>query len=209
MGVDPDRAGAALADLAACYSGPDRHHHDLAHAVSVRRLIEELATAEDSSAAGGVGVDDLRVAALAAWYHDAVYDPTAADNEARSAELARAALVGLGVPPSVAEQVDRVIRLTADHRVDPADRAAAILLDADLAILGAPPAVYGRYAAGIRAEFAAVPDDRYRAGRRAVLEGLLARPQLYVTREGRRRFDAAARANLRREIDALDDRGDP
>ena len=44
-------------------------------------------------------------AQLAAWYHDAVYDPKAKDNEARSAELAERELGALGLPAQVVKHV--------------------------------------------------------------------------------------------------------
>jgi predicted metal-dependent HD superfamily phosphohydrolase len=78
-----------------------------------------------------------------------------------------------------------------------------MLLDADLAVLGADEAAYDRYAAAIRREYAWVPEDRYRAGRARVLEDFLGRPQVYHTAAMRSRAEDRARANLRREVAAL------
>ena len=98
---------------------------------------------------------------------------------------------------------------TAAHRLAGdlvATPGAACFLDADLAVLGAEPPIYDRYAAAIRTEYGHLDDAAYRAGRRAVLESLAARPHLYLSGRGRARFDAPARANLGREIAALADR---
>ncbi|MGZ7283798.1 HD domain-containing protein, partial [Streptococcus pyogenes] len=61
----------------------------------------------------------------------------------------------------------------------PTLRDTQVLLDADLAILGASEERYKRYAADIRKEYAWVPEADYRKGRAAVLERFLAAPRLY------------------------------
>jgi predicted metal-dependent HD superfamily phosphohydrolase len=143
--------------------------------------------------------------ALAAWYHDAVYDPRAAppDNEEASATLASHELASMGVPPDTVAEVGRLVRLTAGHQAEPGDHNGALLCDADLAILAADEAEYDAYAAAVRREYAQVPEDAYRAGRTAVLEHLLALPELYRLADLRAAWEARARANLRREITRL------
>ncbi len=180
-------AEAAFADLAARYAEPGRHYHTLDHIAAVLDVLGDLG---DSSTA----------LPLAAWYHDAVYDPRAADNEGRSADLARAALPALGVPGEVVGETARLILLTKTHRAAAGDEAGQWLLDADLAVLGADPETYDRYAAAIRREYAWVPDADYRAGRRRVLEGFLARPRIFFHLK---HAEAPARRNVRREVEAL------
>lgn len=145
--------------------------------------------------------DDPRAVELAAWFHDAVYDPQAAPgaSEAASAQLAVAAL---GDDP-VAPEVGRLVVLTAGHDVEPGDGNGAVLADADLAILGSPPERYDRYAADVRAEYAHLDDATWRAGRSAVLRSFLGRDRIYRTDRFHARFNAVARANLARELAAL------
>lgn len=181
--------------LAAAYSAPDRHYHNLEHLAEVFRVAARLTSI----------TDDPRAVQLAIWFHDAVYDPRAADNEARSADLAATLLGPLGVPRSELERVARLIHATA-HRPDdrpPGDRETMILLDADLAILGAAPERYARYAAAIRQEYAWVPDADYRAGRAAVLDRFLARPRVFWTDLAFQEGEAPARANMLAERDKL------
>jgi predicted metal-dependent HD superfamily phosphohydrolase len=106
--------------------------------------------------------DDPTAVQLAIWFHDAVYDPRASDNETRSADLAVDLLSSIGVPGSVIEKVVRLVRATAhlSSGVPPTDRDTATLLDADLAILGSSPARYQRYAADIRKEYAWLAPSR-------------------------------------------------
>jgi predicted metal-dependent HD superfamily phosphohydrolase len=142
---------------------------------------------------------------LAAWCHDAVYDPRAGGdaNERASAELAGELLADLGLPPDEVAEVRRLVLLTAGHAVGTGDPDGALLCDADLAVLAAPTEAYDRYAAAVRREYAHVPEPDFRAGRAAVLAGLLALPALYRLPEPHARWEVPARANLSRELAAL------
>ncbi|HLH45915.1 MAG TPA: hypothetical protein VKV25_02075, partial [Acidimicrobiales bacterium] len=101
------------------------------------------------------------------------------------------------------DEVERLVLLTVDHVAGPGDEAGAALCDADLAVLGRPPAGYLQYVELVRAEYAAVPEGGWRRGRAAVLHALLGRPAIYATAEGRRRWEEAARRNLTAELAAL------
>ncbi len=165
------------------WSEPQRYYH----------TVEHLAACLDL-------VGDEPVVALAVWGHDAVYDPTAADNEERSAVLTGELLAECQVPAAVVEEVTRLVRLTAGHAVAADDRNGALLADADLAILAAPWPDYVRYVAAVRAEYAHVPDDLWRIGRSTVLQSLLALPTLYHHTPA---LESPARTNLHRELDSL------
>jgi predicted metal-dependent HD superfamily phosphohydrolase len=101
-------------------------------------------------------------------------------------------------------EVVRLVRLTAHHRPAPGDRDGQVLSDADLAILAAGPERYAAYVAGVRAEYATVPDGDFRRGRAAVLRDLLAKPELFHTAVGRERWEERARTNVARELAALE-----
>ncbi|MBO9523073.1 MAG: hypothetical protein J7518_16190 [Nocardioidaceae bacterium] len=167
--------------------GDDRGYHDQRHLAEVLARIDEL------------GEGDSPAIVLAAWFHDAVYDG-GADDEERSALLAETELAGEDVDVT---EVARLVRLTSDHDPAPGDHAGAVLCDADLAILAADPDRYAEYAAGVRRDFAHVPDEDFRAGRLAVLTELLARESLFRTEHARRAWDPRARENLAREISEL------
>ena len=110
--------------------------------------------------------------ALAALFHDAVYDPTRADNEAVSADLARSTPRRSSAGRRTgAATVRRLVLATARHTPRRTDEA--VLVDADLAILGAEPKDYAAYVQGVRAEYAHVTDEQWRAGRAAVLRRFL------------------------------------
>ncbi|WP_067848311.1 metal-dependent phosphohydrolase [Nocardia lijiangensis] len=181
------------ADLVHRYSEPHRRYHTVEHLAAMLRVIDELIDQADDAAA----------VRYAAFFHDAVYAVDRADNEERSAELAEAALEKLGAPTELVREVGRLVRLTKTH--DPAreDRNGGVLCDADLAVLAADEPGYAAYAAAVRAEYIHVPDELYRAGRTAVLEGLARQPRLFHTEIARERYESAARANLQRELATL------
>lgn len=171
------------------YREPHRAYHDERHLAEVLVALDALTGAAAPAAV-----------LLAAYWHDAVYDPRATDSEERSALLAERELPPLGLG---AGEVARLVRLTATHDPAPEDGAAALLCDADLAVLAAPPQRYAQYAAGVRAEYAHVADEAFRAGRAAVLRRFLDRPAVYATAAGRERWEAAARRNVAAELVAL------
>jgi len=187
--LDAEPANDIGFDLAACHTEPHRHYHTMEHITAVLGHLRDLSAATPT-------------ARLAAFFHDAVYDPTRSDNEAQSAELAREVLHAVDRPE--ADDVAAIVLATAKHELpDGAPRDTAPFLDADLAILAARPDVYDTYTQHVRAEYAHVPDDDFRSGRRAILQNFLERDQLYFTTAGQARFEVAARANLRREISLL------
>lgn len=181
-------AGPVGRDLLARYAEPHRHYHDQRHLAEVLDALDLLG--------GGPS------AQLAAWFHDAVYDPRRSDNEDRSAELAAELLTGHRTPTEITE-VARLVRLTASHQPAADDPDGALLCDADLSVLGATATRYQEYAAAVRQEYGHLPDGAFDRGRAAILNDLLARPAIYRTAAGSARWEQAARANLRREL------GDP
>ena len=174
-------------NLLAAYADPSRGYHDTRHLTEVLDRLDELAATTDF---------DPEPVRLAAWFHDGVYDGTA-DAEERSALWALAA----GVPG--ADEVARLVRMTEHHKPADDDLNGCALSDADLAILAAPFERYTEYAATVRREYAEIPDDLFAAGRAAILGDLLAKPTLFHTAHAREHWEAAARANVERELSAL------
>ena len=191
-------AAVVAGGLGAKYTQPHRAYHNLVHVEDVLLRIEELAPPPEHELA----------LALAAWFHDAVYQPDRDDNEERSAYAAYDALEQAGGSPVLMAEVVRLIRLTASHEPDPDDIAGAVLCDADLAILGASRDKYVQYAQAIRQEYVHVPMTEYHAGRTRVLQTFLAREHIYSTPYGREHWDAAARENIDAEIACFTTDGD-
>lgn len=185
--------GEALrTELEARYAEPQRHYHTLQH------LGECLAWFERERAAAERPAE----VALALWFHDAVYDVHAHDNEARSADWARDAMRAAGAAPEAAARVHALVMATR-HDAVPVGRDAELLIDIDLSILGAEPTRFDEYERQVHAEYGFVPPEVRRPRRREILQRFLAREAIYATPRLHALLEARARANLARSIAAL------
>src|SRR6478609_10569647 len=137
--------------LLAAYSKPHRHYHDVEH---LRAVLDRVDLLERYTL-------DADVVRVAAWFHDAVYDPDRDGNETASALLAETVLDRMDVEEDTVAEVSRLVRLTATHTSAPDDRDAHVLCDADLAVLGGGQDEYVMYASAIRLEYAHVDDGTF------------------------------------------------
>jgi predicted metal-dependent HD superfamily phosphohydrolase len=185
--------GGLFNQLVRAYGEPQRHYHTLQH------LRECLAHLE---AASSLARHPAEVE-LALWFHDAVYDPKRQDNEQRSADWARESVHAAGCSSAVGGRVAALVLATAAHEAPADDPDLQLLLDIDLAILGAGPARFAEYEQQVRAEYAHVPEADWRAGRARLLAGFLARPRIYTTPPFHDALEERARANLTQAIAAL------
>ena len=171
--------------LVAAYAEPQRRYHDGTH---IAECLAELDGARQL-------VRDPVAVEAAIWFHDAVYDPRAGDNEERSAGLAEVCLAQAGGRPELRAAVADLVLATKTHKAEPGSDAA-VLIDIDLAILGRDAVRFRRYDRQIRAEYAWVPEDVYRSKRAEVLGGFLARDRIYATAQFHAAYEQQARANL-------------
>lgn len=192
VGARGDVAGAG-ANLLGRWAEQHRHYHDLAHLGAVLDRVDELAPS----------ARDVETVRLAAWFHDAVYDPKAEDNEARSALLAKVVLTGMRVADAQIADVVRLVALTSSHQPVDGDTDGAVLCDADLAVLAGDDAAYTAYADAVREEYGHLDDTTFREGRAAVLRALLDRQALFSTEHGRASWEQPARTNLTAELERL------
>lgn len=185
-------------ELAGLYMAPDRHYHNLNHIKALLRLLE----------ANRAEFADAEAIEAAIWFHDAIYDSRAKDNEAKSAALAVEKLTGAVEPKRVA-RIAAMIEATATHTVPEFAHAAsrsdaALFLDMDLSILGAPPADFDAYELAVRKEYGWVAEEAWREGRAAVLRTFLSREHIFHTDTFRRIYEARARKNMARSLVGLE-----
>jgi predicted metal-dependent HD superfamily phosphohydrolase len=160
---------------------------------------------EDLTDAGELTGVDASLGRVAAWLHDAVYDPTAVvgANESASAELAESLLPRVPLDAGAVATVVELVRMTADHAVRRDSPLHRAFHDADLWILAASEHRFDEYCLQVREEYAAVPDPLFRAARAQILRDLVGADGIYLTAYGRTHWDAPARANLDRELARL------
>lgn len=178
--------------LRTMYSEPQRFYHNLAHV--------ESCLAEFDSAGQLVQRPDL--VEFSIWYHDAIYDTKAKDNEEQSAQLAYDACLDARLPHGFATGTRDLI-LATKHDVVPQGIDARLLIDVDLSILGKSAQEFDEYEQNIRREYSWVPEDQFRQGRSAILQMFLDRDSIYLTDFFKVKYESQARENLQRSIDAL------
>lgn len=190
LGLGPD--DATLADLTARYREPHRRYHGLSHLEACLMIFEEVrALATPPVVASEV--------VMALFFHDAIYVPFARDNEAESATLATEVLARAGLDQEASARIEEAI-LATRHAEENLSATAALVVDVDLSILATPAPVFDAYEDAVRAEYAALDDARFAEGRAAFVRSMLARAWLYSTPGLRERWEADARANLRRSL---------
>ena len=174
------------------YREPHRHYHDVRHVRWVVRHVETIAA--------GQTIVDLDAIVAAAFFHDAVYDPTGSHNEFASGRLATRALTEMGWAATRIATVDAMILATAHHRLTDAAVDDTVLFAADLAVLAAEPAGYSDYVRNIRREYGHVSDADWVTGRSAVLRSFLERDAIFAPFLELDRWERRARGNIAAEL---------
>lgn len=198
--ADPGLAHKAGEELVNRWREPHRVYHSTLHLAVVLDALDSIA------AETRVSERALWRARLALWFHDAVHDGVARQDEERSAALVAellGPLAGSEVSSADVDEIARLVLVTADHDPAPDDVVGGLVSDADLAVLGGSPAVYTRYTRQVRAEYCDVPDPLFRSGRSEVLRTLLAGALLFRTAPGAARWQHSAETNLRAELALL------
>lgn len=186
----PDGLSQALVDA---YAQPPRAYHSFNHVQEVLKHFHSVPAWQHP-----------REVYLAVLFHDAIYFAGKSDNEARSADLALQSIATFLPGESLDTALVRtLIELTARHgklsRED-LDEETRHFLDCDMAILGAPAERFDAYDAAIAEEYRDVPKLIYKFNRNRFLKHLLEVDRIFLSDLFHSRFDAAARANLRRAL---------
>lgn len=179
-------------DVIAKYNEPHRFYHTQQHLAECLDKLSELRQ---------LAINPAEIE-LALWFHDAVYDPTSHDNELLSAEWAKSSIVAAGLDNAIAERVFDLIMAT-QHHAKPENTDTQVLIDIDLAILGANPERYYEYEQQIRQEYAFAPEPIFKAKRAEILQRFLAQPSIFTTPLFIERYERQARANINQAVGQL------
>lgn len=178
--------------LVACYSEPHRKYHTMQHLNECFTYLEKLRSLAEHPA-------EIE---LALWFHDAIYNPRSKDNEEKSAKWVRSSAQANGLSSDSVIRLYNLVMATR-HNAVVVDRDAVILVDIDLAILGAEPTRFDEYEDQIREEYSWVPRSLYQSERRKILLGFAHRQTIYGTEQFRALFEAQARDNIARSLARL------
>jgi predicted metal-dependent HD superfamily phosphohydrolase len=171
--------------LLAAYSEPERRYHTVQHLSECLTLLDRYRE---------LSAEPAEVE-IALWFHDGIYDVRGSQNEIHSAEWAEREMRAAGVAPERVARVSELI-LATRHAVPPQGQDQMLVVDIDLAILGAPRSRFDEYEAQIRAEYSWVPGFLFRAQGRQVLAEFLCRDPIYSTPALRDALEGRARDNL-------------
>ena len=171
--------------LIAAYSEKQRAYHTLQHLYECLVFLDLIRA----------DLNDAYAVALALWFHDALYDPQAKDNELKSAELFEQYL-SQDLSIDIVQKIKRWILATQMHKAtDELD--LQFLLDIDLAILAASPERFAEYEQQIQQEYAWIDPDIYLIKRKQVLAHFYQTEPLYQTEYFQQNFEQKAKENLR------------
>lgn len=142
---------------------------------------------------------------LAIWFHDAVYNFPAVENEKLSAAFF------LEVSDEVVESAFRhkvaALVMATEHLEVPTDADQRILVDVDLSSFGLPWEQFAADGKNIRQELHYLSDARFYSGQIAFMESLLARKTIFNTDYFFDQYEQKARENVSQYLSALRDRG--
>jgi predicted metal-dependent HD superfamily phosphohydrolase len=192
------RLGVSLPDallyqkLIACYSEPHRKYHTLQHLGECFSHLSEIRFLAEHP----------HEIEIALWFHDAIHDTTGKNNEEKSADWAQAAALANGLSQETAARIHALVIATR-HDAVPASRDAEIIIDVDLAILGATPERFAEYETQVRQEYAWVSSLVYQRERSKILNAFLKRKNIYSTLYFQINHEERARENLRRALAEL------
>jgi predicted metal-dependent HD superfamily phosphohydrolase len=172
--------------LIAAYSEKQRAYHTLQHLYECLVLLDSIRS----------DLKDAYSVELALWFHDAIYDPHAKDNELKSAELLEQ-YMAQDLSVEIVEKIKRWIIATQKHE-STNELELQFLLDIDLAILAASSERFEEYEQQIQQEYAWVDPDVYSIKRKEVLAHFYQTEPLYQTEYFQQNFEQRAKQNLNR-----------
>jgi predicted metal-dependent HD superfamily phosphohydrolase len=182
--------------LADHYEEPHRYYHTSRHIAECLAEFDPVRHLANSP----VAVE------LALWFHDAIYDTHAADNEEQSALLARQCISKAGGEPQLVEAVSDLVLVTRSHGHS-RHKDAGLLMDVDLSILGKDEERFWEFEAQVRQEYGWVPEAIFNEKRSEILEGFLLRDRIYTTKWFFEGLEQRARSNLKASVARLRGRG--
>jgi predicted metal-dependent HD superfamily phosphohydrolase len=173
--------------LLTAYSEEHRYYHTPEHLYHLIGLLREASVTDPA-------------VYWASFYHDYVYVAGRQDNEAKSAEIAKAQMLELNIDLKVINRCGDLILLTKTHQLNNSDPDAAAFLDADMAILGVNEKTYADYVDRVQKEYSSIPAFLFNRGRKKFVETCLNQNRLFNTDYFFDRFETQARKNLAWEL---------
>ncbi|NVK32063.1 MAG: hypothetical protein HWE20_13735 [Gammaproteobacteria bacterium] len=174
-----------FAVLDSLYSAPSRQFHNWQHIESLFEYFDRFSFV----------IKAPQAVSLAIFYHDAIYDERADDNEARSASLYAEHALLLGIPAVISKEVVILIDATR-HIAAQTHTDAAVMADLDLMPLAVRSDVFRQNSTKVRKEFSSLSDKEFSRRQFKFMSALLDRSSIYQTPVIRDAMEAGARQNV-------------
>lgn len=192
-GSTNDNGSGMYQRLLLAYNEPHRVYHRMTHVESCFRIFQDVVYLAENP-------DAL---ALAIWFHDAIYDIDANDNEQRSADW---------FMQETKHVFDDALRdtvyghiLATMHCGEPLqDHDSQIMVDIDLFSFGKPWPEFLRDSEDVRAEKPHIPDEQFYPKQCGFQQFLLEQPRFFHSDYFYRHYEKQARQNLTRFMALID-----
>jgi len=186
-----DRIINSYIELLKRYNEPHRKYHNLKH---INDCLAEFSKVFHLA-------KEPNALELAIWYHDAIYEIGASDNEKKSSFLADGIMSGFLVSEELIKTVKDIIVAT-EHNKIPESFDAKLMLDIDISNIGSADK-FKETNKLIREEYSLVPDNLFASGRSNILQSFLDRSSIYLTEIFQERYEQSARENITSAIREL------
>lgn len=200
LGAKMYHAPALHVSLLKAWNEPHRTFHTPDH------LRDCLFHLEQERWGGLIDTADRGRLALALWFHDAICDVRAPDNEEKSSAWAMQSLALLDLSAENLDIVRHLILSTKLNYTPTSCPLEAWIRDIDLHMFGIEYKRFAKYTHDIRSEFSWVDDLNYRRGIDFVMRRLINQPTgIYQTEAGRLDYEDTARNNIQLYLQGLQD----
>lgn len=181
----PDNSSIVYQQLRDAYNEPQRVYHTLEHIKCCLSKFDEVSHLMKNPDA----------VELAIWFHDAIYQLGADDNEQLSADLFMILTDGL-FQDVFRETVYQHIMATCHTATAITDDDTKLMVDIDLSSFGLPWTDFFSDSRKVRQEMSHISDAEYYQKQIAFQQCLLSRPSFFYSDYFIEHYEAQARANL-------------
>lgn len=184
-GIKDDCSADIYHRLILAYNEPQRVYHTLIHIESCFAMFDEVKHL----------LDNPDALALAIWFHDAIYELGACDNEKRSADWFMVETKGL-FADKLRQQVYTHIMATLHCGRTIEGRDSQFMVDIDLSSFGMPWPQFLRDSKNVRNERLDIPDHEFYTKQCGFQKALLERPKFFQSDYFFEHYEDQARRNL-------------
>lgn len=176
-------------DLFNAYQESHRHYHTKQHIDECLKLFDAYQY---------LATNPLEVE-FALWFHDAIYNSQATDNEKKSALWAKSVLQQGNIENAIITRIYDLI-LISNHHDLPKTNDEKLLLDIDIGIFASDSNRFKEYQQQIRREYHWVENNIYQQKRQQILSHFYTHSPLYYCTEINQALNHQARINLQQAL---------